>query len=313
MRCSDKKKSKVDLAFKCSWKITFAHSSMKIFRSFHARAINTNYNIEQVLDRFLGNSSWEELFPQCKASHLEVLGSDHRPIVLSSISPSEFTKIFKFDKQWLNNEEVYRIIKDTWLSPKRGTKQFQERRNANSIYQSKNKESVWTVGANNVAKVDSSFYKELFSSSDLADPSLSLEDSKGIMPKIVSSNQSTFIKDKLIYDNILVAHEIMHHLKSKLTNSVKEMALKLDMSKAYDRVEWSFIQFSVRKMGFHEHFIELLMQCISTTSFSFLSNGLVYDYFRPGWGLCQDNSLSPLLFVLCMESLTFLLSKESYQ
>ena len=66
------------------------------------------------------------------------------------------------------------------------------------------------------------------------------------MNKIISLNQSAFIKERLISDNILVAHECMHHLQNKRMGGEFEMALKLDISKAYDRVESSFLWFTWR-------------------------------------------------------------------
>ena len=58
-----------------------------------------------------------------------------------------------------------------------------------------------------------------------------------VLKDIVCENQSAFVADRLITDNILVAHELMNHIHRKRKGRVGEMALKLDMSKAYDRVE----------------------------------------------------------------------------
>ena len=76
---------------------------------------------------------------------------------------------------------------------------------------------------------------------------------KVILPQIISENQSEFLSGRLITDNVLVAFELMHYLEHKKEGKEGFVAIKLDMSKVYDRVEWDFIKQVMEKMGFHEN------------------------------------------------------------
>ena len=69
---------------------------------------------------------------------------------------------------------------------------------------------------------------------------------------------------------MLVAFELMRYLEHKKEGKKGFVAIKLDMSKAYDRVEWGFIKQVMEKMGFHEKWIELIMHCITSVSWCFL-------------------------------------------
>jgi hypothetical protein len=65
---------------------------------------------------------------------------------------------------------------------------------------------------------------------------------KAILPDIISQNQSAFVPGRMIMDNVLIAYELTHHLQNKRSGAVGYAALKLDMSKAYDRIEWIFVE-----------------------------------------------------------------------
>ena len=62
-----------------------------------------------------------------------------------------------------------------------------------------------------------------------------------MLPHVISKTQSAFQSDKAISDNILVAFEMLHHMKNHKAKKPRFMSLKLDMSKTYDRVEWDFL------------------------------------------------------------------------
>lgn len=66
---------------------------------------------------------------------------------------------------------------------------------------------------------------------------------------IISDAQSAFLLRRLIIDNIAVAYELMHSMKMRRKGKIGHMAMKLDMSKAYDRVEWSFLRVAMLNVG----------------------------------------------------------------
>ena len=88
------------------------------------------------------------------------------------------------------------------------------------------------------------------------------------------------------------------------------MAIKLDMSKAYDRVEWEYLEAMMHKLGFQDRWISLMMMCVTTVSYSVLINGEPKGSIVPTQGLRQGDPISPYLFLLCAEGLSAMLRKN---
>lgn len=81
------------------------------------------------------------------------------------------------------------------------------------------------------------------------------------------------------------------------------MAIKLDMSKAYNRVEWVYLENIMRKMGFDEKLIGLIMVCVKTVTYFILINREPQGLIHPTRGIRLGDPLSPLLFLLCTQGL----------
>ena len=106
----------------------------------------------------------------------------------------------------------------------------------------------------------------------------------------------------LISDNILIAQEIFHGLRANKSCQNKFMAIKTDMSKAYDRVEWNFIEALLLKRGFDPHWVKLMLECISSVQYRVLLNGQPRGLIIPS-GVYVKGIRYPLIYLLCARRL----------
>lgn len=133
---------------------------------------------------------------------------------------------------------------------------------------------------------------------------------KQFLPSLISDTQGAFVSGKLITDNIIVAHELVHGLRTNPSLSSQYLAIKTDMSKAFDRVEWNFLDTLMEKFGFDRVWVRWVMSCVSSVPYTILLNGRAHGYIRPERGIRQGDPISPFLFILCAEALVNVLNQS---
>jgi hypothetical protein len=134
---------------------------------------------------------------------------------------------------------------------------------------------------------------------------------KKVLPTIITPTHSAFILGRLILDNVLAAYETLYTMHMGMKGKKGYMAVKLDMSKAYDRVQWSFLEAVMEQMGFSRRWIALIMMCVTSVKYSIVVNGTPYGLITLSRGICQGDPISPYMFLLCVKALSAMISQAN--
>eukprot|EP00253_Pinus_taeda_P023359 PITA_23359 len=133
---------------------------------------------------------------------------------------------------------------------------------------------------------------------------------KVILLGIISQEQSGYVEGRQILDNILLAQEMIHSLHSRKEAG---MLMQLDLSKAYDKVSWSYLEAILKAFGFSTQWIKWVLALIKSPRYSILVNGAPSAPFRPSRGIRQGDPISPFVFVILMEGLSRIIAKKKVE
>ena len=130
---------------------------------------------------------------------------------------------------------------------------------------------------------------------------------KPMLTDLILPNQTAFVQGRLLVENTVLAAEVVNGYHRN--KGAKRIAIKVDIAKAFDTINWNFIFTCLYSIGLPGLYIRWLQACVCTPSFTVGYNGTVQGYFKSKRGLRQGDPLSPYLFVIAMNCLSVLLNK----
>lgn len=130
-----------------------------------------------------------------------------------------------------------------------------------------------------------------------------------VMGKIISPTQSVFMKGKQILDGVLIANECVDWYRK---DKKEGLVYKIDLEKAYDKVDWDFLTWALKKKGFSARWIRWIKGYLDHPHFSILLNGVSKGFFQSSHGIKQGDQLSSLLFTIVVDTFNALMSKAIF-
>ncbi|XP_062014693.1 uncharacterized protein LOC133731307 [Rosa rugosa] len=266
--------------------------------------------------------SWHEGVFQQRQVEMKLIQSKLDVIMRTDHQHSHFQEIrglqFRLNELLSINETYWRQrSKVQWLREGDRNTSFFHRRASNRRSRNRVKglmieDGQWTSKPGEVENILLRYYETIFraeQSDPVATASKVLANRlKKLLPSIISPLQSAFVPGRLISDNTLVATKVAHFMKKLRRQAEGFFSLKLDISKAYDRLELCYLEAILVKLGFCRAWVDVILASIKSVSYSILINGNPTGFILPTRGIRQGDPLSPYLFILCAEGLSALIS-----
>lgn len=127
-----------------------------------------------------------------------------------------------------------------------------------------------------------------------------------VLKTIISDNQSAFIRGKQLLDSVVTLNEVIEDTKLIKKKCIK---FKIDFMKAYDSVEWSYLESLMERFAFDAKWIKWMMKCVSSAQASVLVNGSSSGMFNLEKELRQGDPLSAFMYLIVVEGMSILMSR----
>ena len=121
-----------------------------------------------------------------------------------------------------------------------------------------------------------------------------------VLHKVIDNKQAAFLKGRGLLDSVVVANEVVEEVRRKKGRCI---IVKPDFEKSYDSVNWDFLIYMLKRLGFCSKWKKWIRAYLESPSISILVNGSPTDQFVPSKGLGQGDPLAPFLFLIVAEGL----------